>query len=295
MELQKKVLVFGGEKDFNIIRLIKHCFSQDIPAEIVLIGKTGVPSARYDFQNNDLLIDNKKIIASSAFIRYDVFEYLESNDDNDQVIASNWHELLTGWLLANPHIKIFNRNFSKKSEANKFKTLLIAKSLDIKIAETHITNNYEFLQTLPQSQEYIYKPLQGGAYTEIFDRAELDKFNVRLYDYPLIVQEKLIMPELRVFRIDDKCFGFLVNSDYLDYRLDKNAKLELVELKPAMQEQVIKLTDELGLNFSALDFKTCPKTGEFLLLEANSSPMFAGFDQVADGKLIKAMLDYLAS
>jgi hypothetical protein len=51
--------------------------------------------------------------------------------------------------------------------------------------------------------------------------------------------------------------------------------------------------DEVGLDFGAADFKTCPDTGSYRFLEVNSAPMFAGFDRVAKGCLSAAILEWL--
>jgi glutathione synthase/RimK-type ligase-like ATP-grasp enzyme len=293
MNDSKKILIFGGEKDFNIMRLLKHAHNNDIKLELVLISNSGLPKQNYDFEKDLLFVDNKIISANGAFLRFDVFQFLESNNPNDQDIASNWYDLISGWLQAHSEIKIFNRNFTKKTEVNKFKTLLLAKSLEIKIPETHICNDFEILKNLPKSKKFIYKPLQGGDHTKELDYEFVTTTTKKLHDYPFIVQEKLINPEMRVFRIHDQCFGFLIKSDHLDYRTDKSPSIELTQISEELSNNVMKLTDTLGLDFSALDFKTCPHTGEMVLLEANSSPMFAAFDQIADGKICQAIFDYL--
>jgi hypothetical protein len=51
----------------------------------------------------------------------------------------------------------------------------------------------------------------------------------------------------------------------------------------------------LRLDFGAADFKTCPKTGRFLFLEVNSSPMFAAFDAASDGAVSRAIAESLSS
>ena len=47
------------------------------------------------------------------------------------------------------------------------------------------------------------------------------------------------------------------------------------------------------MSFCAVDFKTDPATGELAFLEANTSPMFARFDAVSEGRLCEAMVHQL--
>jgi hypothetical protein len=48
------------------------------------------------------------------------------------------------------------------------------------------------------------------------------------------------------------------------------------------------------LNFSALDFKTCQRTGRLKFLEINTGPMFVAFDKAANGELADGMIHALS-
>jgi hypothetical protein len=289
----KGILICGGEKDFNILRLIKYCVNHDIGIKTILTGKSGNPLLNYDFQNNLLYLEDQVLNVNSAFIRFDVFEYLETNSTQDYQIASSWYTTIEGWLQANPNVTTFNPNFSKTIGVNKLKTLMIAKQLGIKIPETYATNDMLMVNKILEEKALIHKPIEGGSHTEELEFRKPEEIQTAIAAYPFFVQEKLEQPEFRVFRIADQCFGFWVISEQLDYRADNNTKLKYDLVPEKLAKQVIELTDALSLNFSALDFKSCPKTGDLLLLEANSSPMFGAFDQACDGKLVKAMINYL--
>jgi glutathione synthase/RimK-type ligase-like ATP-grasp enzyme len=242
---------------------------------------------------NLAILDDRPLNADAAFIRFDVFEYLDSQSYRDYQVANSWYTAIQGWLLSNPNIRILNRDFSKQFDVNKMRTLALARTIGMKIPETYVTNDLIFINKLIAEKDFIHKPIEGGEHAEELAKYDIENLKSKTTDYPFFVQEKLIQPELRIFRVGDVCLGFWVISDYLDYRSDANTKLEYTEVSSSMSQKVIELTNALGLNFSALDFKTCPKTGELLLLEANSSPMFTAFDQACDGKVCNAIIDYL--
>jgi len=58
-------------------------------------------------------------------------------------------------------------------------------------------------------------------------------------------------------------------------------------------EGLRRLTDEMGLDFWAADFKIPRASGNPVFLEVNSNPMFSAFDSVAGGAISAAILNYL--
>ena len=70
--------------------------------------------------------------------------------------------------------------------------------------------------------------------------------------------------------------------------------MRLIENDSNLITKLDELNQHLGLDFSAADLKFSKKTSNFNLLEINTSPMFAGFDRVANGRLIEAMINFLS-
>ena len=70
-------------------------------------------------------------------------------------------------------------------------------------------------------------------------------------------------------------------------------------LREAMAPILARATDalmrDLRMDFGAADFKTDPDTGELVFLELNTSPMFARFNQVSEGRLAADMVRQLLS
>jgi len=134
---------------------------------------------------------------------------------------------------------------------------------------------------------------------------------------PGILQEELIPPEVRIFAVGSppRYAVFRVLSPELDYRVDGSphitylsgccsttaassydcsscsscsscgsscvdqSLLTAVGVDPSLLTSLGALLHSYGLDFSASDFKTCPRTGRLVFLEVNSGPMFEGFDR----------------
>ncbi len=86
---------------------------------------------------------------------------------------------------------------------------------------------------------------------------------------PAIVQEEPAPPEARAFLAGERYFAFDVASPDLDYREHQNVRPTFLEQVPdGLERGLGVLTDELGLDFAAADFKTCPRSGKLIFLEA---------------------------
>src|SRR6185369_9776714 len=125
-------------------------------------------------------------------------------------------------------------------------------------------------------RDHIAKPVTGGEYTQpLRDALASAPRRGNALAAPAIVQETLVPPELRIYRAGDRFVSFHVVASTLDYRTDAKARVEPVANDRRLIAGLRKLTDALGLDFAAADFKQCPKTKRMLFLEVNSGPMFA--------------------
>lgn len=291
MSLAKRLLLAGGDTDPQLLRLLKRAALHGIAVQCLLTGQAGLPRLRWDIQRNQLWDEDELVHVSAAFIRQDVFAYLKSQNTQDSAAAREWHVAISGWLLANPEIRVFNRAFLACGAVNKPYVLHLALQMGLHVAPTYVSNDLAAMNALCEQGAWITKPVTGGAYCTPLEQ-QTAEINNRL-SYPQIVQQRLIQPELRVFRIGEAWFGFWVRSEALDYRTSNTTRLEVTSVPSEIKEKMARLSDHLGLNFAAADFKTDPQTGELQFLEINTNPMFAGFDQVAGGALSDAMLHYL--
>lgn len=99
---------------------------------------------------------------------------------------------------------------------------------------------------------------------------------------------------MRLFRIGKKLQAIEVMSEDLDYRVNQSAQMKpLDDIDETLAQKFFSLTDKLGLDCCAADFKTCPETGKLLFLEVNAGPMFAAFDLCSNGKISTMIFEEL--
>ncbi|HLK52835.1 MAG TPA: hypothetical protein VKU42_05230 [Candidatus Angelobacter sp.] len=245
-------------------------------------------------QNN-----GKQINVTGAFIRHDVFGGMADPRPEVLTRASAWYQTLMGWFLAEPRIRLFNRQISQIA-MNKPATLVLAREAGLQIPPTWITNeagkfaDHQFADH--QFDQMIAKPVLGGDYCYSLAEA-LGKTDLRngLAAAPAIVQKRLAAPEVRIYVIGESAFAFEVRSNSLDYRVNQDAELILLPEVPQEVSLLRKLMSRLSMNFGAADFKTDADTGQLVFLELNTGPMFARFDHVSGGQICAAIIHELTA
>jgi glutathione synthase/RimK-type ligase-like ATP-grasp enzyme len=236
----------------------------------------------------------KKVEATSAFIRHDVFGGMKDPRPEVSARALAWFQTIMGWLLSEPRVHLFNRQLSEAA-TNKPAVLVFAHDIGLQIPATLVTNEVCKFHD-DQSETLVAKPVLGGDYCYSLPEA-LDKAELRngLAAMPAIVQKRLVPPEVRIYVIGPHAFAFEVRSKSLDYRVNQDAELTLLPEIPPEVSKLRMLMSRLGLDFGAADFKTDADTGHLVFLELNTSPMFARFDRVSGGQLCAAMIEVLTA
>lgn len=289
------LLVCGGDADPNLRRLLDCARQRKIKVATLLAGAATHPIVRWELDDDCLRVDGRRLAPRAAFIRYDVFTNLADRRPESAHRANCWYTLMASWIDAHPGVRTFNRRFG--GQIQKPHLLRAAQRHGLAIPRTYLTNDAPFLERRQRRGPLVVKPIIGGDYCQ-----ELGPLLPQVprregaAAAPAIVQERLVPPEVRVYRIGDRFSAFQVKADALDYRTTQDVQVEpFPGLDPALLDGLRRLTDELGMDFLAADFKARPRTGRLLFLEVNSAPMFAAFDQAANGALCNAMLDFLTA
>lgn len=279
------LLLCGGTNDPNIQRLADQCVKRVIPSFILSVDRDPPRSIHWDPSQCDFLeIDGHNIKPSAIFLRWNAFDAQGTQDNLDYTQANEWFDLIKGWALAHPHIRMLNRSHNE-ALINKPAMLALAKQCGLNIPTTRITNNIE---NIHDTENWIQKPVTGGSCTKTLEP------DASIQPYPHIIQEKLNYPELRLFRIGKEWFAFRVNSPDLDYRISKDVTIEPVQPPDDIVPGMEKLIANLKMDYAAADFKTCPKTGKFKFLEINSMPMFPGYDDMCGRALSDALITFFS-
>lgn len=291
-----RVLVAGGDQDPNLAALLRTLAQRGVEASFLAVGNGRDPSFEWDLATDELAIDGAPCRPRGAFVRYDVFTHLHDGRPESSFRAGAFYTAITGYLAAHEEVALLNRR-SLFRQTNKTHVLALARRAGLAIPATLIGNSVPGFEAWRRGEGKIVKPINGGAHTQRLP-AVLATAPARggVLAAPAIVQEELVPPEVRVFRIGDRYFAFDVASPDLDYRENQNVRLTFLEEVPqGLAAPLGTLADELGLDFAAADFKTCARTGQLIFLEINTSPMFAAFDRAANGALTGAMADWLTT
>lgn len=194
--------------------------------------------------------------------------------------------VLRGWLACNPAIRRLNPlKFGRSASVNKLSALAAAHRHGLAIPLTMAGNDPRALAAFAAQAPAIRKPVEGGDYCRPLVAEAVTEAMA------IIAQERLVGPEMRIYRVGGQLFGFHIRSDALDYRTDPSAVVSPTPVPEDIGLALIALTDEMGLDFCASDFKTGPRSGIWVYLETNAAPMIAAFGP----ELAEAIVAHLTS
>lgn len=287
------LLIAGGSLDPNLDQLEARARARGLPLCSLRVGPGLHPRVRWDLAGDALLLDGKPLRPSAIFLRHDVFAAMQDPRPAVAERAMAWHTLVSGWALAHDDVRVPNRR-SRQYGANKPLALQLARRVGLRVPATAFTNDIAALRQGP-AWPRVVKPIDGGALCEpLEDVLARTPEHDGVAAHPAIVQERLEPPELRVYVVGRRLFGFRVISDALDYRSTHRTRVEPAPTLPAaLGQALLELAEQLGLDWAAADFKTEPGSGELCFLEINSAPMFVAFDRACEGGLGDALLDWL--
>ena len=288
------LLLAGGYEDPNLTALAKAAQRASVEFLDLRLPVDESPAFCWNPEEGAPRFSGRRIQATGAFIRHDVFGGMKDPRPEVGTRAAGWYQTLLGWLLSEPKIRLFNRQISPAA-INKPAALALARGAGLRTPATWITNEAARLAG-NGVQSMIAKPVLGGDYCYPLSEA-LEKTKLRdgLAAMPAIVQKRLVAPEVRVYVIGQSAFAFEVRSNSLDYRVNQDAELIRLPEIPRELSSLRQLMSRLGLDFGAADFKTDPDTGQLVFLELNTSPMFARFDQVSGGQICAAIIHELTA
>ncbi len=171
------------------------------------------------------------------------------------------------------------------------------KQLGVTIPATLITNDPEEVIQFTQYQgKLIFKPVYGGAHTQLVTESHLEpkRLSLALRISPITLQEYIPGTNIRSYVIDDSVYAAEIRTQALDFREDVQAELIALELPESIQQQCREIAKALMLEWTAIDWRKTP-TGEYVFLEANPSPMFLHFEQQTGFPITEELIKLLMS
>ncbi len=167
-------------------------------------------------------------------------------------------------------------------------------ALGASVPRTILTNDpRQALAFARQHPRVIFKPVQGGDQTRPLSPQHLTPENLgHLRFAPVTLQEEVPGTNIRAFVAGQRVFACEVATEHLDYREDPKSRLIVHQLPAAMETLSIRISRELALLWTGIDFRLTPD-GQYVFLEANPSPMFIGFEAQTRLPLTESLGDLL--
>ncbi len=291
--MEKKIFIYGGSKDTNVSSITSYIKKNNI-SYTSFIHHVGDPTdIVLDINKNELWFNGVIFDYKYLFMRNDVFAHLEDPSKNLNAFSENVYAVIKQYVLFNQEIKIVNLKYLANNGTNKILNLLKAKVLCFLIPETVISSNVPKIYNFISQFDCIQKPLMGGDHAKIVTLEQISKYN-NDFPSPHKIQKRMLHPEIRMYRIGDTFLSFHIQYEGIDYRVNQDAQISLVDNDMSICHKLRELTDWAGLDYAAADFMT-DENGDLRFLEVNSFPMFARFDQETNHAVSKAIIDFLFS
>lgn len=207
------------------------------------------------------------------------------------------HRLLARALSAlpipvlNPPLRD-NSNFSKLVHAAE-----LARACGVRVPRSCLTSEPEEARAFVDScdGDVIYKGASARKTWVTTYLRERDEARLPLLPgSPVLFQERIRGPDVRVHVVADSCFAEAIESPDVDYRLGKKNSYRPIELPAHIAAACALLTRHMETPFLGVDFKFETKTGDWFFLEANTQPCYQGYNRRAGGGISNALLGWLS-
>lgn len=166
------------------------------------------------------------------------------------------------------------------------------------LPRTLITNDPEKARAFAREVgPAIAKPSAGGAETRVVDEALLLRFDA-IRSQPAIFQERIFGPDIRVTVVAGRVLSAVeIPTSEVDYRTDETYQSGMQEYLPhalpADVEELCLAAARLCHHvLSGIDLKR-RADGSYVLLEANSAPVYLDIERKTGAPISEALVDYL--
>ena len=280
------LLIVGGDSDPNTRRIVDQAHLRNLRYEFWNTDRPDAHQIAWDFETPHIDLGDQRWNPTSVYLRYNVF-------GGDPVVNQSAFNTIQAYVLAWPSIRLLNREVMTDAN-NKSRNLRIAKEIGFDIPETTVLADLTPLASMPDSENQIIKPLDGGGHALSVKDVQDDPVKLAGLG-PQFVQSRMLGENMRVFSIGGKLSAFHLGTDCLDYREDDGVTVESIDVPNSLFAPIEELVRATQFDYCALDFRFRNGWNEPVFLEINSFPMFVRFDDACENQLADATLDFLVS
>jgi glutathione synthase/RimK-type ligase-like ATP-grasp enzyme len=280
-------LIVGGDSDPNTRRVVDQAHIRDVDYHFWDTDVEGGLQIAWDFNERVLDLGDHHLQPAAIFARCNVF----SQDKN---LPARVHQLIQAYALAWPDVRILNRP-TLNTLNNKSLNLRLARELGLTIPDTIVLGDCSPLTTIPDAEDRIAKPLDGGAHTMLVSQLNQQIAQSQWPNTSYFIQPRLAGENLRVFVINQEPYCFHLATQSLDYRDDLWVEVKQIPTPGELIAPALALAKQIGFDYCALDFRCTAGFDNPVFLEINSFPMFVRFDDAGENCLVDAILDFLVT
>jgi glutathione synthase/RimK-type ligase-like ATP-grasp enzyme len=210
--------------------------------------------------------------------------------------ASQFHAL--SQLLSSSPVPVVNPPMGDLSNSSKvFHAAALASIAGWLIPRSCITRCGDEARRFIASCETgaIYKGAGGNVKTwaGIYDPAKDEERLALLDQCPVLFQERIDGPDVRIHIVGSRCFAEMIESPEPDYRRARGNRYSRLDLPAGIEEGCVRLTRACGKPFLGIDFRIRKATGQWFFLEANPQPGYDYYDGRAGGAISRALVEFL--
>ena len=224
---------------------------------------------------------------------------LSSKADTDWALRE-WREATTAAFAASG-ARFISDPWAQELAGMKPYQLRVAQSVGLRIPDTIMTNDADAARAFVRKHggRVVHKVVKtprdrfvGTKKWHPDDEAELKWLHLT----PTFFQEQVVAPyELRITIVGRRIFAaeFEVGADVTDARSLLDVPFEQHRLPQGIEALLLKLMDELGLQYGTIDMKRC-ENGEYVFLEINPQGQFLYVEIKTGMPITQAMAELLA-
>lgn len=208
-----------------------------------------------------------------------------------RLTALNIALVWTGGLVVNPPFSGWE-NGSKPLQVQRLRRAGFNVPLSL---STSVRADFE---QFASSRETIFKS-NSGVRSIVDDVRALEGRRRELLEHsPVLLQERLRGPDVRVHVVGDSSYALRITSDAVDYRYFRtrgsySSMTPCSDLPPEIERRCLRYAKVRGVPLAGFDFKVVDDV--WYCLEMNPSPAFEVFDRHGNGEIASSLLELLAS
>lgn len=198
-------------------------------------------------------------------------------------------------LFSIPHIHWVNSKESVDLHKVKPMQLHQAKLLGATIPRSYMGNDAnQAFGFLKQINRAIFKPIHGGAQTQIVTREQrqIEHLRESMSVCPVTLQEFIEGTNIRTFVIGNRVFSAEILSAEVDFRSDREANAVPIDTPPKIAALAQRIMRYFKMQWTAIDWR-CDPDGHYYFLEANPSPMFINLEMTTGLPITESLLELL--